>query len=138
MLSETAIKIERERAFDLTKSPDATTAHRTLTENELVRGRLKLKLPELQQKFAAAREREDVAQWEIEHNRVEALRDKMAEKWARVPAIINELIDIFTENEALNKQISNVNGAALPVNAVCLMPNCYGVVSIHSVVHSRR
>ena len=56
----------------------------------------------------------DVAQWEIEHNRVEALRDKMAEKWTRVPALINELISIFTENEALNKQISNVNGAAPP------------------------
>ena len=43
VLSETAIKIERDRAFDLTKSPDVTTTHRTLTENELVRGRLKLK-----------------------------------------------------------------------------------------------
>ena len=58
VLSETAIKIERERAFDLTKSPDVTTTHRTLTENELVRGRLKLKLPELQQKFAAVCEQE--------------------------------------------------------------------------------
>ena len=56
-----------------------------------------------------------MAQWEIEHNSgVEALRDKTAEKWARVPVIINELISIFTENEALNKQISNVNGAAPP------------------------
>ena len=38
----------------------------------------------------------------------------MAEKWARVPKLIDELIEIFRENEALNKQMSNVNGAAPP------------------------
>ena len=58
VLSETAIKIERERAFDLTKSPDATPAHRTLTENGVDSRTATLVLPELQQKLEVARERE--------------------------------------------------------------------------------
>ena len=112
VLSETAIKIERERAFDLTKSPDATTAHRTLTENEVIRGRLKLVLPDLQHKLEAVCEQERTAQWEQEFLRVEIIRDKAAEKWARVPEIIDELIQLFREDEAIKAECSRVNGSA--------------------------
>ena len=112
VLSETAIKIERDRAFDLTKSPDATTAHRTLTENELNRGRLKLVLPDLQHKLEAVCEQERAAQWEQEFLRVEAIRDNTAKKWARVPEIIHELIQLFREDEAIKAECSRVNGSA--------------------------
>ena len=111
-VSEATKKVELERALDI--NTDVATVHRPLTGNELVRSRLRSVLPQLQQKYAVARERESVAQWQIEYNHVEALRDKMAEKWARVPKLIDELIEIFRENEALNKQMSNVNGAAPP------------------------
>ena len=46
-LSDATIKIERERAFDLTKSQDAAAEYRTLTEAEFTRNRLRLVQPDL-------------------------------------------------------------------------------------------
>jgi hypothetical protein len=74
-----------------------------ITENEFLRARLRLTLPELQQKFAAAREQEDMAQWEQEFLRVQTIRDKAAERFAKVPKLIDELIELFRENEAVEK-----------------------------------
>ena len=74
-----------------------------ITENEFLRARLRLTLPELQQKFAAAREQEDMAQWEQEFLRVEIIRDKAAEKWARVPQLISELIELFRSQRQSTK-----------------------------------
>lgn len=104
-VSDSTVRIERERALDISLSPNVEAAHRALTEAEFSRARLRLSLPDLQHKLDTVRAQEQAANWEIEHNRVEALRDKMVERWARVPELISELVDIFTENEALNKQI---------------------------------
>ena len=41
--------------------------------------RLRQSLPELQQRFAAAREREEIAHWRQEYQRLDALSDKGAE-----------------------------------------------------------
>ena len=71
-------------------------------------------LPQLQHKLQAAYAQEQEADWKKEYNHIETIRDKMAQKWTRVPKLIEELIEIFRENAALNKQISNVNGAAPP------------------------
>ena len=103
----------RERALDISTG-DTATATRVWSEAEVIRGRLKLSLPQLQHKLQAAYAQEQEADWEKEYNHIEAIRDKRAEKWARVPKLIDELIEIFRENEALNKQMSNVNGAAPP------------------------
>jgi hypothetical protein len=111
-VSNATIKVERERALDLTKSPDALATHRAMTESEFIRGRLRLALPELQQKLEVAREREEAAQWQHEFLRVEIIRDKAAEKWARVPQLISELIELFRLAETIDKECSRVNGSA--------------------------
>jgi hypothetical protein len=111
-VSNATIKVERERALDLTKSPDALATHRAMTESEFIRGRLRLALPELQQKLEVAREREEAAQWDQEFLRVEIIRDKAAEKWARVPQLISELIELFRLAETIDKECSRVNGLA--------------------------
>jgi hypothetical protein len=83
-----------------------------MTDNEFLRARLRLTLPELQQKFAAAREQEDMAQWEQESLRVQTIRDNAAERFAKVPKLIDELIELFRENEAVEKECSRINGSA--------------------------
>lgn len=93
-------------------SPDSAAAHRMITEDEFLRARLRLTLPELQQKFAAAREQEDMARWEQEFLRVQTIRDKAAERFAKVPKLIDELIELFRENEAVEKECSRINGSA--------------------------
>jgi hypothetical protein len=111
-ISDNAIRIERERAFDITKSPDATAAHRAMTEAEFIRSRLRLALPELQQKLQEAEAREFAVQWEADYLRVEALRDAAAEKFARMPKLIAEIIQLFHEAEAVDKECSTINGSA--------------------------
>ena len=64
--TETAVsnatkKVELQRALDISVSPDSAAAHRMINEDEFLRARLRLTLPELQQKFAAAREQGDMA-----------------------------------------------------------------------------
>jgi hypothetical protein len=111
-VSNATIKVERERALDLTKSPDALATHRAMTESEFIRGRLRLALPELQQKLEVARERVEAAQWEQEFLRVQTIRDEAAERFAKVPKLIDELIELFRENEAVEKECSRINGSA--------------------------
>jgi hypothetical protein len=77
-LSDAVIKVERERSFDLTKSQDAAAEYRTLTEAEFTRNRLRLVLPQLQHKLQTACAQEQMANWSIEYDRVEAIRDQAA------------------------------------------------------------
>ena len=111
-VSDATKKVELQRALDISVSPDSAAAHRMITEDEFLRARLRLTLPELQQKFAAAREQEDMAQWEQEFLRVQTIRDKAAERFAKVPKLIDELIELFRENEAVEKECSRINGSA--------------------------
>jgi hypothetical protein len=111
-VSDATKKVELQRALDISVSPDPAAAHRMITENEFLRARLRLTLPELQQKLAAAREQEDMAQWAQEFLRIQTIRDKAAEKWARVPQLISELIELFRLAETIDKECSHVNGSA--------------------------
>ena len=113
-LSDTVVKIERERAFDLTKSPDAVAAHRAMTEAEFIRARLRLVLPELQQKLQEAEAREFAAQWEADYLHGDAVCNKAAENFACLPALFAKIIDIYREREAVNAMRSKINSAAPP------------------------
>ena len=113
-LSDTVIKVERERAFDLTKSPDAAAAHRAMTENEFTRNRLSLVLPELQQKLQEAVAQELAAQWEADYLHGDAVCNKAAENFACLPALFAKIIDIYREREAANAMRSKINSAAPP------------------------
>ena len=78
-----------------------------ITENEFLRARLRLTLPELQQKFAAAREQEDMAQWEQEFLRVGSFVTKQLKNGlAYVPQLISELIELFRLAETIDKECS--------------------------------
>ena len=113
-LSDTVVKIERERAFDLTKSPDAVAAHRAMTEAEVVRARLRLVLPELQQKLQEAEAREFAAQWEADYLHGDAVCNRAAESFACLPALFAKITDIYREREAVNAMRSKINSTAPP------------------------
>ena len=110
-LSDASVKVERERAFDLAKSPDAAAAHRAMTEAEFARGRLRLVLPELQQKLQEAEAREFAAQWESDYLHVDAVCNKAAENFACLPALFAKIIAIYQEREAANALRSKINGS---------------------------
>jgi len=76
--------------------------------------RLRLSLPELQQRFAAAREREELAHWQQEYQRLDALSDKGAERFSKVEMLIAEICDIYLETEAITAECSKFNRHAPP------------------------
>jgi hypothetical protein len=76
--------------------------------------RLRQSLPELQQRFAVAREREELAHWHEEYARVDALSDQGAERFAKVEMLIAEICDIYLETEAITAECSKFNRHAPP------------------------
>jgi hypothetical protein len=103
---------ERERALDL--SIDPATAQQLILIAELRRDRLNAVLPRLQQKLGQAQNWEYGQRWEADYRQVEALRDKAAQRFARYPALVHELIEIILEAQAVDAAVSRVNGSALP------------------------
>ena len=102
-LSETTKRVQMERLiFDT--SVDTAVVERTITQNEIARSRLRVKLSEFQHRLDAAREREFNAQREIEYRRLKALRDEIAKDWPLASAAINTLIDLFTRTSDFNRQ----------------------------------
>jgi hypothetical protein len=81
---------------------------------ELTRDRLHAALPRLQQKLGEAQSREYAARWESDYRQAEALRDAAAQRFARYPALVHELIEIILEAQAVDAEVSRVNGSALP------------------------
>ena len=85
-----------------------------MTENEVTRNRLRLVLPDLQQKLQEAEAREFAAQWEADYLHVDAVCNKAAENFACLPALFAKIIDIYREREAANALRYKINSAALP------------------------
>ena len=64
--------------------------------------RLRLVLPELQQKLQEAEAREFAAQWEADYLHGDAVCNKAAENFATRPKLFAEIFDIYREREAVN------------------------------------
>jgi hypothetical protein len=114
-VSESTKKVELERAISVSSDMSAADAHRMITQNELVRSRLRSSLPALQHKYAAAEARQFAEQWEADYLRVEKIRDDAAEQYAEIPKLMDRIIELFRLAESVDKQCSTVNGTA-PAN----------------------
>jgi hypothetical protein len=108
----TAATEERERALDITTDP--ATAHERVLVAELSRDRLKAVLPRLQRQLGEAQNREYAQRWQAAYRQAEALRDAAAQRFARYPELVHEMIEIILEAQAVDAEVSRVNGAALP------------------------
>jgi len=110
--AEQSAALEKERALDISTEP--ATAHERVAVAELSRDRLKAVLPRLQRQLGEAQSREYAARWESDYRQVEALRDKAAQRFARYPALVHDVIEIILEAQAVDAEVSRVNGLALP------------------------
>jgi hypothetical protein len=149
-VSDSTVRIERDRALDISVSPNVEAAHRALTEAELSRARLRLSLPDLQHKLDTVRAQEQAAQCEQEFLRVDALSDKGAEQFAEIPKLFAEIRDIFLETEAITAECSKFNIASPPgmhvvppelkarglTNFTQANPSVLGVTKLPDISHS--
>jgi hypothetical protein len=105
----TAIE-ERERALDIAIDP--ATAHQRVLVAELSRDRLKAVLPRLQQKLGEAQRREEAERWDAAYQRVAAKAEAAAERFARYPVLLAELLDLIQLAAQVDREASAVNSAA--------------------------
>ena len=110
--AEQSAALEKERALHISTEP--ATAHERVAVAELSRDRLKAVLPRLQRQLGEAQGREYALRWESDYRQTEALRDKAAQRFARYPALVHELIEIILEAQAVDAAVSRVNGSARP------------------------
>jgi hypothetical protein len=121
--AQTAVQ-ERDRALDI--GTDPATAHERVLVAELSRDRLKAVLPRLQQKLCEAQRREEAERWDADYRRVAAKVAAAAERFARYPRLLGELLEIIQLAAAVDREASAVNISAAPgehrrVRAVELM-----------------
>jgi hypothetical protein len=69
-------------------------------------------LPRLQQLLVEANDREYVEGWTAQYDRVAVLRDEAAERFARYPVLVGELVEIFRRAEEVDQEVSGVNRSA--------------------------
>jgi hypothetical protein len=92
---------------------DYTAAHARAVAAELTIDRLQGVVPDLQAKLRQATAQEYRERWLADLRHVEAKRDVAAKAFARYPEIVDELITIFQQAEATDKEVQRVNAAAL-------------------------
>lgn len=107
-----AATAERERALDPMLSPDPTAARATMNDAEFMARRLRLMLPQLTERYQEVDAAEARARWEKERDGLEVRRDAAAKHFTKYPALVAELVAIFSECAAIDKEISELNGRA--------------------------
>jgi hypothetical protein len=112
--AEQSAEAERIKALDPTLSPDAKAAREVMQAAEFARNRLRTVLPRLRSHLAEVEAREYAQRWAADYRQTEALRDAAAQRFARYPASVHELIEIILEAQAVDAEVSRVNGSALP------------------------
>ena len=110
-ISDESSRIDRDRALEISDADVATTT-RTWSEAEVRRGQYRLALPEMQAIFRSAALREYAAEWNAKYEKVQAIRDEAAEKYAEVPELMQKLVDLFKLAKSVDRQCSDVNGSA--------------------------
>jgi hypothetical protein len=101
------IESDWEAAFDVRRWPDAKEALAHREGCAFRSDRLKSLLPELRQRHQQAAEAEQLAEWMLDADRLEAERDALAQKWTETyPALVDKLIELLTETAALEQKIS--------------------------------
>ena len=111
--AEKSAAAEKEKALDLSASPEIDKAHETLVVAELTRDRLKAILPKLRNRLAEALATEQQARWLVDYQRVEKLRDQAADKFARqYPELLDNLVALLCEADEIDKGCARVNSSA--------------------------
>jgi predicted transcriptional regulator len=105
-------KVEREKALDPMRSPDAKAARAAMDEAEFMCNRLQTMLPRLQARYTDVEAAEARARWEKERDGLEVRRDAAAKRFTKYPALVAELVAIFSECAAIDMEISGLNGRA--------------------------
>jgi hypothetical protein len=113
--ADKAAEMEREKALDPLASPDAAKARAAMEDAAFMRDRLRTVLPRLQQRLNELRAAEHVARWEPDFRQVEAKRDELAQEYAATyPKFVAQVVDLFSRAEAVDREVSRINGSAPP------------------------
>jgi hypothetical protein len=113
--ADKAAEMERVKALDPLASPDAAKARALMEDAAFMRDRLRTVLPRLQQRLNELRAAEHVARWEPDFRQVEAKRDELAQEYAATyPNFVAQVVDLFSRSEAVDREVSRINGSAPP------------------------
>jgi hypothetical protein len=100
-----------DRALDPTVIDPAT--RREAEDAAFTRDRLRAALPRLQERLQQVQEAEYAARWAAEFEQVEGRRNELAQEFAATyPRLVGQLVDLFSRAEAVDKEVSRVNGSA--------------------------
>jgi len=111
--ADKAAEMEREKALDPLASPDAAKARASMEDAAFTRDRLRNVLPRLQARLTELHAAEYAARWEPDFEQVQAQRDELAQQYAGLyPKLAGQLVDLFERIEAVDKEVSRVNGSA--------------------------
>jgi hypothetical protein len=113
--ADKAAEAEREKALDPLASPDAAKARAAMEDAAFTRDRLRNVLPRLQGRLTELHAAEYAARWEPDFEQVQAQRDELAQQYAGLyPKLAGQLVDLFERIEAVDKEVSRINGSAPP------------------------
>jgi hypothetical protein len=111
--ADKAAQMEREKALDPLASPDAAKARAAMEDAGFTRDRLRNVLPRLQARLTELQAAEYAARWEPDFEQVEGRRNELAQGYAELyPKLAGQLVDLFERIEAVDKEVSRVNGLA--------------------------
>jgi len=100
-----------DRALDPTVIDPAT--RREAEDAAFTRDRLRAALPRLQERLQQIQAAEYAARWEAEFEQVEGRRNELAQEFAATyPRFAAQLVELFSRAEAVDKEVSRVNGSA--------------------------
>jgi hypothetical protein len=102
---------ERAKSLDITASFDVSKALEAVGTAELRRDRLNNILVRLRSWLEETMARESRERWLERFQRVEKLRNEAAERFAKVPELIEELLTLFEAAAATDRECSRVNAA---------------------------
>jgi hypothetical protein len=105
------VEVEREKSLDPT-TQDAEAAAQRSAAADLRCRRYAAALLRLREKLNQARADEVGAAWHADYKQVAAERDAMEERFKRYFSLVEEMITLFVEVAAVNREISCVNSEA--------------------------
>jgi hypothetical protein len=112
--ADQAAATERERAHDPAQSPDPGSAYQAMQTAAFAADRLRTLKPRLQQRLCEAEAAEAHACWVREYERVKAVVENAARRFAEYPELAAKLIDIFRDAEAVDQEVGIINSSAPP------------------------
>ena len=109
--ADKAAEQARERALD-PRVIDAVT-RREAEDAAFNRDRLRAAMPRLQQRLQDVQAQEYAAGWQADYEQVKVKCDALAQEYAATyPKFVAQVVDLFSRAEAVDKEVSRINGSA--------------------------